>query len=106
MYKLYFVMMPFGSLGGSQDTISDCKDLTTTLISDGGPGTNVQRVYTTKVYKLIYLKYNNIDKNLLNILVTQTIFFSPAVNWSCQYTISDSGECQNLNTVISKFLQA
>lgn len=39
MYKLYFVMIPFGSLGGSHETKSESDDLTTTFISDGGPGT-------------------------------------------------------------------
>jgi hypothetical protein len=38
VYRLYFVMMPFGSVGGSHDTSSDCGELTTTLMSAGDPG--------------------------------------------------------------------
>jgi hypothetical protein len=35
-------MMPLGSAGGSQDTSSDCGELTTTLISAGEPGAGTQ----------------------------------------------------------------
>lgn len=43
LYKLYLVITPLGSKGGSQDTSSDCGELTTTLMSAGGPGT-VQQI--------------------------------------------------------------
>lgn len=39
MYRLYFMITPFVSAGGSHETRSDWDDLTTTLISAGGPGT-------------------------------------------------------------------
>jgi hypothetical protein len=42
VYRLYFVMMPFGSVGGSHDTSNDCGELTTTLMSAGDPGTETK----------------------------------------------------------------
>lgn len=43
VYRLYLVMIPLGSFGGSHDTRRDCGELIRTFISPAGPGADKQR---------------------------------------------------------------